>query len=129
MTLHRVDGLARLPTRSRRTALPDRTKESLWPVLVGMCLVSSMSACQPAPPATFQTDIEDAVITSAVKAKILADPMALHDVNVETVRGRVYLSGVVPTTEQKQRARELATEVPGVVRVVNNLEVLERRSL
>jgi hyperosmotically inducible protein len=129
MTLfHRVGGPG-MSTGSKSAPLPDRTKEGLWPALVSICLVSSMSACQPAPPATFQRDIEDAVITSAVKSKILADPMALSDVNVETVRSRVYLSGVVPTTEQKQRAHELAIEVPGVVRVVNNLQVLEGRSL
>ena len=121
---HGVDGLAGMPTGSS-TAVP---RESLWPVLVSMCLVS-MSACQPAAPTTFQSDIEDAVITSAVKSKILTDPMALREVTVQTVRGRVYLSGVVPTTDQKQRAHELAIEVPGVVRVVNNLEVVEGQSL
>lgn len=124
---HGVDGLVRTPTGSS-TALPDRTRESLGSILISMYLVS-MSACQPTTPTTFQRDIEDAVITSAVKSKILADPMALKEVNVQTVRGRVYLSGVVPTAEQKQRAHELAIEVPGVVRVVNNLEVVEGQRL
>ena len=42
---------------------------------------------------------------------------------------RVYLTGVVPTVEEKQRARELAFKVVGVLTVVNDLEVQEGHSL
>lgn len=50
-------------------------------------------------------------------------------VNIETVRNRVYLTGVVPTAKEKQRAPELAFEVVGVLTVVNDLEVQEGQSL
>ena len=50
-------------------------------------------------------------------------------VNIETVRNRVYLTGVVPTVKEKQRARELAFKVVGVLIVVNDLEVQEGQSL
>jgi len=71
-------------------------------------------------------DIEDAAITAAVKRNIITDPLAAAgDVRIETVRNRVYLTGIVPSVEEKKRAHELAIEVPGVMTVVNDLHVRE----
>ena len=50
-------------------------------------------------------------------------------VDSETQKNRVYLTGVVPTTNEKRRARELALKVVGVLTVVNDLEVQEGHSL
>ena len=50
-------------------------------------------------------------------------------VDSETQKNRVYLTGVVPTTNEKRRARELALKVVGVLTVVNDLEVQEGDSL
>ncbi len=44
-------------------------------------------------------------------------------VSIGTVCGRVYLTGIVDSAEEKQRAGELAGEVKGVRRVVNNIRV------
>jgi hyperosmotically inducible protein len=72
-------------------------------------------------------NIDDATITSSVKAKLVADKAAnLTRVDVDTNNGVVSLNGVVATPEQKLRAEQLAMEASGVRRVVNNLQVEKR---
>ena len=93
-----------------------------------LLVLTAALACQTVTRETLQEHIEDAAITSSVKSKLIAEK-TLNAVNIETVRNRVYLTGVVPTAKEKQRARELAFEVVGVLTVVNDLEVQEGHSL
>jgi osmotically-inducible protein OsmY len=100
------------------------------PGLLAVLLVVAVSACQTVTPQTLQREIDDAVITAAVKRRIFTDPVTTSGaVNVETVKSRVYLRGVVPTARERNRAQDLAIAVPGVLRVVNDLQVLEGRTL
>lgn len=65
--------------------------------------------------------IDDAVITSKVKAAFASDPaVKATEVNVETFKGTVQLSGFVESRESAQRAVELARQVKGVTEVRNN---------
>lgn len=93
-----------------------------------LLVLTAMLSCQTVTQETLQEHIEDAAITSSVKSKFTGD-QSLNAVNIETVRNRVYLTGVVPTAKEKQRARELAFKVVGVLTVVNDLEVQEGHSL
>jgi hyperosmotically inducible periplasmic protein len=117
---------ANLTVSEERRSSCDRS-EFLTGVYVLLVLTAALG-CQTVTQETLQEYIEDAAITSAVKSKFIADK-ALNAVNIETVRNRVYLTGVVPTAKEKQRARELAFEVVGVLVVVNDLEVQEGHSL
>jgi BON domain/PRC-barrel domain len=66
----------------------------------------------------------DASITMAVKAKLAREKAAtLAKVNVDTKQGVVELKGTVDSNATKERATELARQVDGVRRVVNNLKV------
>jgi hypothetical protein len=66
----------------------------------------------------------DASITAAVKTKLAgASPATLLKVDVDTTNGIVQLNGTVDNERAKQRATELARQVDGVRRVVNNLRV------
>lgn len=66
----------------------------------------------------------DASITAAVKTKLAGtSPATLLKVDVNTTNGIVQLNGTVDTDRTKQRATELAGQVEGVRRVVNNLKV------
>jgi len=68
--------------------------------------------------------IDDKGITTRVKTALFRDPMVSgFDVHVNTFRGEVQLSGFVDNPEQKQRAAEVAREIPGVRLVSNNLDV------
>ena len=50
-------------------------------------------------------------------------PTTLLKVDVDTINGIVQLNGTVDNERTKQRATELAQQVEGVRRVVNNLKV------
>lgn len=65
--------------------------------------------------------IDDAVITSKVKAAFAADPVVkATEVQVETFKGTVQLSGFVESRESAQKAVEIARQVKGVNEVRNN---------
>lgn len=98
--------------------------------LMAILLLCVLCACQSVTEQTLNKEIQDAVITASVKSKIFTDPVTTFGaVTVETVQNRVYLTGFVSTAAQKTRAHELAVEVAGVVRVVNDIQVLEGRNL
>lgn len=66
----------------------------------------------------------DASITAAVKTKLAGtSPATLLKVDVDTTGGVVQLNGTVDSDKTRQRATELARQVEGVRRVVNNLKV------
>src|SRR5262245_25030248 len=66
----------------------------------------------------------DTSITMAVKSKLAREKAAtLIKVNVDTKQGVVELNGTVDSKATKERATDLARQVDGVRRVVNNLKV------
>lgn len=68
------------------------------------------------------TYLDDKAIGAKVKAALIDDDLVNGlDVNVDTFRGEVQLSGFVNTQEQKEHASEIARNVPGVVAVRNNV--------
>jgi osmotically-inducible protein OsmY len=68
--------------------------------------------------------VDDTTITTKVKAKLARNPsVKATEVNVETFKGVVQLSGFVDTKEEAKRAEELAKEVRGVKSVKNNIVV------
>jgi hyperosmotically inducible protein len=82
------------------------------------------AGCQSMTGETAGENVSDASITSAVKAKLTGERLGnLTQVGVETVRSTVYLTGVVPSPDDKRRAEEIASQVNGVRKVVNNLQI------
>ena len=68
--------------------------------------------------------VSDAAVTSAVKAKFLADGTVRGlRVDVDTRAGVVVLNGTVSSRAEADRAIFLARETDGVDQVVNNLKV------
>ena len=68
--------------------------------------------------------VDSSVITTNVKAALAGDDLeTLLDVEVETFRDVVQLSGFVDSEEEKARAGTIAEGVDGVSRVENNLIV------
>jgi len=66
--------------------------------------------------------MEDELITARVKAALLEDPEVKSlDVNVETYRGHVLLSGFADDESQVKKAGRIASGVRGVVSVKNAL--------
>lgn len=68
--------------------------------------------------------VDDSVITTKVKAAILDEPgLSSAEINVETFRGDVQLSGFVSSRDDINRAVEVAREVPGVKSVKNDMRL------
>ena len=67
---------------------------------------------------------DDSVITAKVKAAIFDDPMTkATEINVETYKGVVQLSGFVSSQNAANRAVELAIGVNGVSSVRNDMRL------
>jgi osmotically-inducible protein OsmY len=67
---------------------------------------------------------DDSAITTKVKAAIFNDPtLKVFQINVETFKGEVQLSGFVDSAQSVTRAGEVARGVKGVKSVKNNLIV------
>lgn len=68
--------------------------------------------------------IDDSVITTKVKAAILKEPsLKVSEINVETFKGVVQLSGFVHTAADIPKAIEVARSVKGVVSVKNDMRL------
>jgi osmotically-inducible protein OsmY len=68
--------------------------------------------------------IDDAALTTKVKAAIFNEPtLKSTEINVETFKGDVQLSGFVAQPADAQRAAELARGVKGVTSVKNDIRV------
>jgi hypothetical protein len=68
--------------------------------------------------------VDDSVITTKVKSLLVADQgLSAFDIEVETFKGTVQLSGFVDTEEQAEKAVEIAEGVDGVQEVKNSLIV------
>lgn len=68
--------------------------------------------------------VDDSVITSKVKAAILGEPgLKVAEINVETFKGRVQLSGFVSHRGDIDSAIRLARNVDGVSSVTNDLQL------
>jgi hyperosmotically inducible periplasmic protein len=74
--------------------------------------------------ASLGTRIDDSVITTKVKATLMADgAIKGSDISVETRRGEVVLSGVVNSDAQIDKAVKVANGVDGVKAVDNKMTV------
>jgi osmotically-inducible protein OsmY len=68
--------------------------------------------------------VDDGVVTAKIKAKLVDDPITkAYQINVETFKGTVQLSGVVDSAEASSRAEQLARAMDGVKAVKNSLQV------
>lgn len=68
--------------------------------------------------------LDDSAITTKVKVAIFNEPsLKVFQINVETVKGEVQLSGSVDSTQSVDKAGEVARGVTGVKSVKNNLIV------
>ena len=68
--------------------------------------------------------VEDSVITGKVKAVILNEPMLKsREINVETFKGVVQLSGFISSEAEAMKAVEVARNVKGVMSVKNDMRL------
>ena len=95
------------------------------PVVVVLMVVLGLAAgCRSMTGESAGRNIDDAKITTEVKAKLAAEKASnLTRVSVATAKGNVSLTGIVPTPTDRARAEEIVRSVKGVQGVANNLQV------
>lgn len=68
--------------------------------------------------------VDDTVITAKVKSAVFNDPkLKSAEINVETFKGRVQLSGFVGSTTDMNQAVTLTRQIKGVTSVVNDMRL------
>ncbi|EHN8908266.1 BON domain-containing protein [Enterobacter ludwigii] len=68
--------------------------------------------------------IDDTVITTKVKAALLAEKsLKSTEINVETFKGRVQLSGFVSSSDAVKKAVAVTQKVSGVQAVENDMRI------
>ena len=102
-----------------------RIVTNLVSILLSACVAFAVIGC--ASTSTKESTgeyIDDSTITAKVKARFVKDPdVKASQVNVETFKGVVQLSGFVDRPEQADRAVEIARGVQGVKEVKNSIVV------
>ena len=102
---------------------------ALKPILISAALALLLSAtgCTSMTGQSTGEYVDDSTITSSVKAKLVGEKAAnLTRIDVDTTNRIVSLNGVVESPEQKRRAEQLASQVSGVRKVDNNLQIQKR---
>jgi osmotically-inducible protein OsmY len=92
-------------------------------VLAVLLLAFQLSGCTSMTGESLGQNVDDTTITTSVKLAV-DKANSLSRIGVETVKGTVYLTGVVENAATKDRAATVAREVGGVKNVVNNLQTL-----
>lgn len=103
------------------------TPSRWWAVFLAL-LVVGCTATAPREPSAEQA-IDDGVVTARVRAALEADPLtAPHEIDVETQRGSVHLSGFVEDDRTRQRALQLARSIKGVRQVHDAMDIRKAKS-
>jgi osmotically-inducible protein OsmY len=91
-------------------------------VLVG-AIMMALVACAPTPKREGTGEyVDDSFITTKVKGALFEDPdLKSREIDVETFKGVVQLSGFVGSKEEKQKAVEVASKVSGVKSVKDSM--------
>lgn len=97
--------------------------------LFALAFAALLSACAPSQTSRSTGEfVDDASITTRVKTEIaqtegLGKAVAI---NVDTYRGVVSLAGFLDNEQQIRAAVQAASKVPGVTKVVNNLQLKKK---
>jgi len=93
-------------------------------LLLGFALVVAAGCASTAKQEGTGEYVDDSVITAKVKAAILNEPsLKVAEINVETFKGVVQLSGFVKSQADINKATEVARRVGGVKDVKNDIRL------
>ena len=93
-------------------------------LFIGVTLVSVVGCASTSKQEGTGEYVDDSVITTKVKAAILNEPtLKVAEINVETFKGTVQLSGFVSSAAAISKAVDVAQGVPGVKSVKNDMRI------
>ncbi len=102
-----------------------KSYKSLFAALAAALMLILTSGCASTPNQEGTGEyIDDSVITTKVKTAIFNEPtLKSTEINVETFKGVVQLSGFVSSEAGKQKADDVAKTVKGVKSVKNDIHL------
>ena len=101
-----------------------QTRNILVAAVTAVALVFTAGCAVQRKQQTVGTYIDDATITTQVKAKFANDQtVSAMAISVETLKGTVQLSGFAKSNDEKATAERIARSVAGVVDVKNDIVV------
>jgi len=87
-------------------------------------MVSALGCASKSEPQQPGAYMDDSWLTTKVKTAILDEPsLKVLQINVETYKGQVQLSGFVDNAASQAKAAEIARKVEGVTSVKNDLQL------
>ena len=102
----------------------NQLKRSFSAIFIAFVLATTFGCAATLPDESAGEYVDDAVITTKVKASILDQPtLKIFEIKVETFKGTVYLSGFVTSQSQIDKAGEVARSVNGVRLVKNGMRI------
>src|SRR5512146_3497148 len=111
---------------TNRTGAPNMLKSrSLISAAVLAFALAGVAGCASTPTTEGTGEyVDDTMITTKVKAAILNEPtLKVAEINVETFKGVVQLSGFVTSSAAENKAVEVARTVGGVKSVKNDMRL------
>ena len=94
-------------------------------VFLAVTLATIMGCAATLPKESAGEYIDDAVITTKVKAAILDQPtLKSSEISVQTFKGTVHLRGIVPSQSTINEAVEVAHRINGVRSVKNDMQLM-----
>ena len=110
-------GMDNIKTAERKISLKTLGATALLALVVGA------SGCHSHDRTTGQT-INDKMTTYNIGHALGSDPVLKYpDVKVNVYNGNAQLTGFVDSEEQRTRAAEIASKVPGVTQVINEITI------
>ena len=93
-------------------------------LLAAICLTTVVGCASTTKTESVGEYVDDSLITTAVKAAFVADPnLKATEINVETFKGVVQLSGFVAAQDHIASASNVARNVKGVKSVKNDIRL------
>lgn len=101
-----------------------KSKSLLAAVLFGSAIAIGSVGCTHLGDKSAGAIIDDATITTKVKAKFVEDPtVKAMDIKVNTYKGVVQLSGFAHTMAEAEKAAQIARNTSGVKSVKNDIRL------
>jgi hyperosmotically inducible protein len=102
----------------------NKLSKTLTAAMLAITLVSVVGCASSSKQSGTGEYVDDAVITTKVKAAVFNEPtLKSAEINVETFKGVVQMSGFVNSQSDINKAVSLARSVDGVVSVKNDMRL------
>jgi hyperosmotically inducible protein len=122
--IHAVDERAKPALQLIKEPNMNKFGKSLSAMFVAVTLVAVGGCASTAQQEGTGEYVDDSVITTKVKTAIFNEPtLKVAEINVETFKGVVQLSGFVKTQADSGKASEVARGVGGVKSVKNDIRI------